>query len=206
MSEQLQIGRGEKRARGRRVRLAAGADRVAGRRVDLLSVFSDRDVNMRELRQSRSADFADVVALLHDGAGADRNASLLQVTILDLETVAVIDDEAVAAFLRGDRFPVVVVQDEAIRLAVAQAKHLAVGHGENRHAALDVGQRQDAQIRSIVSVIGRAAAERIDGIGAGVHVRKLLHETIAAERAVGGQAKLGGNSVERARKQRKQSE
>ena len=71
----------------------------------------------------------------------------------------------------------------------------------NLHAALDVGHRQDAQIRSIVPVIGRAAAERIDGIGAGVHIRKLLHETIAAERAVGRQSKLGGDSVERAEKQ-----
>ena len=142
--EALQVGRGEKRSRARRTRLAAGADRVAGRRVDLLSVLSDGDVNMRELRQSQGADVPDAVAALDDGAGAHRNAAPLQMAILDLDSVTVIDDEPVAAFLRRDGLPVTVGHDEAIRFAVTQAQHPAVGHGDDRHAALDVGQRQDA--------------------------------------------------------------
>src|SRR5262245_2573888 len=117
-------------------------------------------------------------------AGTDDDAAELHVTVLRFPAVAVIDDDAVAAFPVLDAGFVIRVCT-VVRHAVAHAHDLARRGGEDPDAVRHGEQRRDADVDAVMSVVSLAAAAIVPRRRAGIAVEVVLDHAGLARLTIG---------------------
>ncbi|KAK1548174.1 hypothetical protein Q3G72_013615 [Acer saccharum] len=154
--------------------------RAIGERIDRAVVLAHRQVDVRELGVARQADQPQPRRGAHPLPRLHADAALGEVAILGFPAMAVVDDEAVAAFLVGDGCGAALAHRD-VGHAVAHAQHAAGRAGQHGDALVHSRQAGDAEIGAVMPRIGAATAQIVVRRRGGAGVDIVLHRAIAAQ-------------------------
>ena len=113
---------------------ARAIDGIGQKRIDDFPVVPDAEMHVREIGFARIADVAKAIALRHRLTFRDADRALLQMAVLRFPAVAVVEQNAVAAFAALDAPDHFVVAHEDVGNAVTAAFDDAIGGRQDGHS------------------------------------------------------------------------
>jgi hypothetical protein len=135
---------------------------------------------MRDFGLSGQADPAKRRSSLDDLVGHHNDASLFKVAILGTPPIAVVDYQAIAAFLAGYCCPSRNA-NRNVADAVARAQYASSRRRQYRDTILFRLCVDQPDVRTVMIVVGARAAPEIPGRVAAVVIDKVLYETSLPE-------------------------
>ena len=157
---------------------------------------ADAEVDVRERAETGTTDKTQKIAAIDLIAGFDKKRVLPQMAVVGFPTIAVVDDNAVAAFGAFKVSDLAFGLNAAIGDTVAGAEDAAGGSGQDANTCGHDRFIGDGEVGTAMAFTGQATAAKVTDAKARVAIGVAEDKAVVIELALDGEAKARRGGIE----------